>query len=108
MYLYGGISEWNIRIHNLTLKVIKVFPTRWCLRGFLTPLQKTSFPVELEFRIKISPLIEYEKKVEKSVPFLNGCHFTDFPSALIVQYHEKKNTFPKANFNEIWLKVADR
>ena len=48
-----------------------------------TPLQKTIFPVEF---FEIAPLIEYVKlwlsaknKVEKSLPFQNDGHFTDFP-----------------------------
>ena len=54
-------------------------------------------------------MIICEKKVEKSVPFQNGGHFTDFSFRMIVQYHENwKTTFLKANFNEIWLKEADR
>ena len=55
------------------------------------------------------------KKVEKSVLFQNGghfSHFTDFSSAWLRNTTEiEKNTFPKANFKfstKFGSKLADR
>ena len=50
-----------------------------------------------------------EKKYKIFVPFQNGGQITDFHFATFRfrPKFEKKNTFPKEFFNEIWLKLGD-
>ena len=50
------------------------------------------------------------KKYNIFVPFQSGGQITDFHFASFQfrpKFEEKKNTFPKEFFNEIWLELGD-
>ena len=83
-------------------------------KGGRKPLQKTTFPVEFPDKSctidRVCPtMIIREKKLKKVYYFKMAAILLIFVLRdCAIPRKLKKKTLPKANFNEIWLKVAGR
>ena len=87
----------------LTLKWLRYFPPVGGGGGVIwTQPQKTTFPVELSDKNcnigRVRQIMIIRKKLETSIPFSNGGHFTDLPSAWLCNTTKIEKHFPEGEF----------
>ena len=100
----------KVSVQYLTLKWLMYFPPVGAKGGWV--LQQTTFPVEFLDKNctidRVHQTMIIREKSWKQCSVSKWQPFYWFSFCVIAQYHKYwKNTFPKANFNKIWLKVAD-